>query len=121
MLHFMAKLTRKEPRQALAANVKYLMDEHGDNQKTLAKRSGVSQSNIHYVVATDRHVRLDTVEAIAAAYGLEGWHLINPNLPADLLESPTLKKLIQTYIESSPEGRAMIDAVAEREAAYKAS
>lgn len=118
MLIDMAKYTRKEPRRALADNVRYLMQKHGDNQKSLAERSGVSQSNISYVVSSDRHVRLDTVDAIAAAYGLEGWHLINPNLPNDLLESKTLQKLIRTYIDSSPEGRALIDAVAERESAY---
>lgn len=119
MLVSMAKYTRKEPRQALADNVRYLMAKHGDSQKSLADRSGVSQSNISYVVSSDRHVRLDTVDAIAAAYGLEGWHLINPNLPQDLLESATLKRLITTYINSSPEGRALIDAVAERESHYK--
>lgn len=118
IIAFMAKQNRIAPRKALAENVRHLMAAHGDNQATLAKRSGVSQSNISYVINSDRHVRLDTVEAIASAYGLEGWHLINPNLPLDLIESPSLNKLISTYANANAEGRRMIDAVAEREASY---
>lgn len=118
ILASMAKNAETPPRKALAANVAYLMAKHGDTQATLAKRAGVTQSNVFYVVKTDRNVRLDTVEAIAAAYGLSGWHLINPKLPTDLLESPSLSRLVDSYINTSPEGRALIDAIAEREAKY---
>lgn len=102
----------------LARNVRYLMQKHGDTQASLSKRAGITQSNVYYVVGTDRHVRLDTVEAIASAYGLNAWHLINPSLPQDLVDSPAISRLINTYINATPEGRALIDAVSDREARY---
>jgi len=104
------------PRQALASNVRHLMRKHNDTQASLAKRAGVTQSNVSYVINSTRHVRLDTVEAIASAYGLLGWHLINPSLPQDLIDSPSLAKLVETYVTTTPEGRALIEAVADREA-----
>lgn len=114
----MAKDKNMATRDALRLNVRHLMEKRGDTQASLAKRAGVSQSNVYYVISTDRHVRLDTVEAIANAYGLAGWHLINPNLPTDLIDSPTLSKLVDTYINASHEGRKLIDQVAEREATH---
>ena len=118
IVSLMGKETNKTTRVALSRNVSHLMAKHGDTQATLAKRAGISQSNVYYVVATERNVRLDTVEAIASAYGLSGWHLINPNLPRDLVDSPSLSKLVDSYARTTPEGRAMFDAIAERESEY---
>lgn len=120
MVFYMSKPTHKATRAALAKNVQYLMDKHGDTQTSLAKRANVTQSNVSYILSTERNVRLDTIEAIAAAYGLWGWHLLNPDLPQDLIDSPSLSKLVDSYIETTPEGRALIDAIAAREANYTA-
>lgn len=121
MLCCMDSQQYKKTRRALTANLLHLMEKYGDTQASLAKRAGVTQSNVSYILSTERNVRLDTVEAVAAAYGLNGWHLLNPDLPADLVDSPSLAKLVSSYIKTSSEGRALIDAVADREAAYAAN
>lgn len=105
-------------RDALQLNVRYLMDKHGDTQASLAKRAGVSQSNVYYVVSSDRHVRLDTVEAISYAYGLGGWQLINPDLPQSLIDSPALSRLVSAYAQASDEGRRFLDQIVERESTH---
>lgn len=68
---------------ALATNTKRLMDERGWSQRDLAKRSGVSQSGIGFVLrykdASDRHAALDTVEALARAFGVDPSALLQNN------------------------------------------
>lgn len=118
IVYHMGNSKHSSTRKALAANVAYLMAKHGDTQAGLAKRAKVTQSNVSYILSTERNVRLDTVEAIANAYGLNGWHLINPDLPKELIDSPSLSRLVDTYIKTTPEGRAMMDAIAERESSH---
>jgi len=65
---------KSELAAALAENTKALMEHRGWSQRELAKRSKVSQSGIGYVLryedASDRHAGLDTVERLAAAFGM---------------------------------------------------
>lgn len=110
------------PRETLAKNVKFLMDQNdNETEASLAKRSGVSQKTVNNIINNRTSVQLDSVEAIAAAYGLNGWQLIIPGLPAELLSSGTIAKMYDDYANSSSEGRKHIEQVAEREAAYNGS
>lgn len=78
-----------KPEVILAQNVKALMGTKGgpNTQAALAERSGVAQATIGRILnPTGKNAaRIDTVTAIAKAYGLEGWQLMvagmNPTNP----------------------------------------
>lgn len=65
---------------ALAENTNRLMRERGWTQRELAKRSGISQSGIGFVLRYhdrhDRHAALDTVEALAKAFRVTALDLL---------------------------------------------
>ena len=107
----------------MARNLRFLMDAHAWTQADVAKAAGVSQKTISNLLAPDRYqdAKLETVEQVAQAFGLDGWHLILPNLPDDLINKPTMRALYDAFRNASPDGRAMIMSVAEREALYTAS
>lgn len=67
-----------KPRQALALNVKALLDSGigPTTQTELATKSGVAQATIGRVLAAESSTTIDTVDGIAAAYGLQGWQLL---------------------------------------------
>lgn len=107
------------PRQTLARNVRHLMEGHGHSAYDLARISGVSQRTVLNIINADTDARLDTVDAIAEAYGLAGWHLIIPTLPADLIDSPAISKMVGYYAKMPPEDRSYIDTTIAREASRK--
>lgn len=108
--------------RALAQNVRRLMEAEDPrlSQSALAKRAGVSQRAIGYLVnyqdAHDRHPGTDTAEAVARAFGLPLWQLLIPGIPVDVLLSHQLTKLVENYRDAPKEGRACVDRVAESEA-----
>lgn len=106
------------PRATLARNLSYLMDKHQLSCAALAKRSGVSAKTINNMTNTRYNVTLDSVDAVARAFGLSGWHLIMPNLPADLIESRSLENLVTRYAGLPAEGRDQVERTADREAEY---
>lgn len=109
---------RSLPRETLARNLRHLMEMENLSEPALAKRSGVSQRTINNILRIEKAPTLDTVDKLAAAFGLNLWHLIMPSLPEDLVRSPSLEKLYRAYIKASPDGREYIDRVAEREAKF---
>lgn len=100
------------------ANLRFLMRLNDISQTTLAKKSGVSQKSISNILNGNQIPSIEMAEQLAAAFGLEGWHMIMPNLPDDLRSSSALSKLYKGFIKATPEGRKHIEMVAEREAAY---
>lgn len=108
----------KNSREAIANNVKRLMDHHGHNQTALAKKSGVSQRTISNVIRPDSagSLTLESMDAIARAYGLQTWHIMLPNAPLELLVNSSLEKLVDNYMYATREGRDMITRVSAREA-----
>ncbi len=92
------------------------MDLSGFTITELVKRSGVSRRTVAYILKAENATSIETAEALAKPFGLEGWHLIMRNLPHDLKASKSLNTLISNYIDSGAEGRNIIDLMAEREA-----
>lgn len=98
----------------LAANVRRLMDAEHLSQQALAKRAGVSQRGVSYVLnyrdEHDRHPSTETVEALARAFGLQAWQLMAPNLGqelhaargalADHLDVALLSRAVETALGS---------------------
>ena len=103
------------PRRVLARNLRHLMRLQGISETELAKKAKISQKSVNNIVNEVHSPKLDIVESLAAVFGLNAWHLIMPNLPEDLILSPTISKLFDSYTKATPEGRQLIDMIAERE------
>ena len=116
-------MNRPLPQESLARNLRYLMERRDENPRMLASRlkGAVSQRTIANILSNEKIPRIDTVDTIAAAYGLSGWHLISPTLVDDLDQSPTLKKLISDYLHSPADAQRLISELADREASRNTS
>ena len=90
-------------------------------QVELAGKSGVSQTMISSILGQKSGCAVETADALAHAFGLTGWHMLMPGLSEDLLKSKAVQKLLETYVNASPEGQAFMDAVAARESHPKPS
>jgi len=112
------RVKKPTTRDVVIANIRELMIVHDDTTYALAKRSGLAQSSIMNILSGRHKISVENADAIAAAYGLEGWHLLLRDLPNDLRGSPAISRLVNAYIHSKPEGRQYIDSVAERESKY---
>jgi transcriptional regulator with XRE-family HTH domain len=108
---------RPATRETLARNLAMLMAEAGWNQVDLSRRSGVSQRQISNILRKDTGCSVEHADALARAFGLQGWHLIMPTLHKDM-QAGAVELLIDRYASASVEGRAAIDRVAELESRY---
>lgn len=112
-------MQRQSTRITLAQNLKYLMEKSGWKQEQLAAKAGVSQRSVSNLLRPETHSpTLETVDAVAKAFGLNLWHLILPSLPEDLENDTSIREVYEAFRASSHEGRAHILQVAEREAEY---
>jgi transcriptional regulator with XRE-family HTH domain len=111
---------RPKPRETLARNINALMTRRNMVQHDLARASGVSQRTVSNLCNPDGpSPTLDSVDAVAAAFGLEGWHLIMPTLIDDLSGDTTIAGLFDAYSHATAEGKRHILRVAEREAEFR--
>lgn len=111
--------TRLIQREAIIRNLRHLMRKEKLSEQALAKRAGVAQKTINKILNNQSAPTLDTISRLAAAFGLNNWHLIMPNLPDELISSKDLERLYKSYILASQEGREYIVHAAEREAEYR--
>ena len=79
------------------------------NQVELAARSGVSQRMISHVLTKNAACSIETADALARPFGLFGWHLLIPDLPAELMQSGSLQRVVTAYSKASAENRDLID------------
>ena len=109
---------RPLPRETLAHNLQHLMEAKEWSAYDLARNSGVGQKTIWNILNQQSAPSIETVDRLASAFGLNLWHLIMPNLPDDLLASPSLPRVIDRYAHARPDDRRLIEGVAERAAQY---
>jgi transcriptional regulator with XRE-family HTH domain len=109
------KLTTTE---AVAKNLRRLMDAHKMTQPTLAKKAGVAQRTISNILNATNEPGIEKINKIARVFGLHGWQLQMPNLPDDMLTDGRVTRVIDALTRATPEGREMIERLAEREAHY---
>lgn len=68
----------------LSRNIRFLKEQDDLTLVEIQKRSGVSKSQISYLLnyrdTQDRHPTTQTVEALAHAFGLETWQLMHPQM-----------------------------------------
>lgn len=96
---------RTDPRTVLWANVSALMRERygKENLTQLATDAKVGPGTASRLKAMDTFAQLDTIEKIAAAFGLQPWQLLVPGLepgnPPVLRDaSPAERKLYRKFI-----------------------
>lgn len=113
-------MTKKRPHttETLARNVNFLMEKNGYSEREVAKRSGVSSKTVNNMRNARTTSTIESTDKVASVFGLDGWQLIIPSLPSDLLESRHLKITVSNYAAADTEGREAIDRLAEREATY---
>src|SRR5579859_4696777 len=100
---------------SVSKNLKALMDGADMNQSELARQSGVSQRHISDILSGNSACTYPIADQLAAPFGLTGWHLLIPDLPHELVASPSIAKLVAAYIKADAAGREFLDAAAERE------
>jgi transcriptional regulator with XRE-family HTH domain len=103
----------------LAKNLRALLLVHEMTERDLAKASGVSQGQINNILNCRTSCSIETAEALAQVFGLTGWHLLLHGLTDELLSSPTIAKMVDSYIRMNGEGRALLDAMIRREGTRK--
>ena len=103
------------PRETLARNLRHLKQMREWSDATIAKKAGISAKAVNNMINARHSPNIDDVDAVARVFGLTGWHLIMPNLPDDLINSPNVGSLFTSYASADPEGRKVIDMIAERE------
>lgn len=110
-------------RDTLARNLRIVLKHKGWSTHRLAEEARkkghrLSQKAVSSILRGEQAVTLDRLEAISEGLGVTISLLTQEDLPADLAVTPSLSKLYKSYIVASPEGRRMIETVAEREAEY---
>ncbi len=84
----------------LAANVKALMDANKmelGSQPKLAKAAKIDQTTIGRVLGAKHKVQIDTLEALAQAFGVEPYQLLVPGLNA---KNPQVLRSLSTEEEN---------------------
>ena len=108
--------------ECVAANIKFLMDLHNWDQKTLAKKAGISQKTISNMVNPDKGIntQIDNLEKVSNAFKISTWHLMFPYLTREMIEKSQLEHLAEMYSQMDSESRETLYRIAERELAYNA-
>lgn len=106
--------------ETLARNLNYLMAKYDYSEKEMERRCGVSSKTINNMRNAKHKPTVANTDKVASVFGLDGWQLIIPGLPDDLIESKSLKQIVSNYAASDQEGRETVARVAEREALYNA-
>ena len=69
-----------DPKDILAENVKTLKDRSGLGNLKLSKKCNVSEGTINRALKATGALDIDSIDAIARAFGLHAWQLLVPHL-----------------------------------------
>ena len=109
------KLNPMPSRMIIARNIRLLREHHQFSQKALGRKANVSQRTISNIENPESETTptTDRVEAVAAAFGLQLFHVAAP-LPLDLLlDIGGLNRMIDTFSHIDQDGRETIERVAK--------
>lgn len=113
--HGNVKQKRPQVRAILSANLRALKERRDWTQTELANKAKISQRYVSSVLNQEQAPTTEIVDALASAFGLPGWVLLIPDIPIELLDSPDIPLLLQHYLGAGPDGRGLLDKLAERE------
>ena len=100
----------------LARNVKWLMTEYCYTERELAQASGVSAKTINNIKNARHGVKLDVIEAVAAAFGLSVSMIMGWNLPEIFHVKRAAESILEAFAAASDDSRELILLVAKHEA-----
>lgn len=109
------KLHPQPSRLIIARNIKALREHHRLSQEALGRKAGVSQRTVSNIENPESETTptTDRVEAVAAAFGLQLFHVAAP-LPLELLlDIGGLNRMIDTFSHIDPAGRETMERVAQ--------
>ncbi len=106
---------RPSTKDTVPGNLRRLMEVRHWSQVKLAQESGVSQTHISAILRGDSSCTVEMADMLAKPFNLNGWHLLIPNLPDELVNSPSLNRIVQAYIGANTDGREFLDAAVDRE------
>jgi transcriptional regulator with XRE-family HTH domain len=112
------KVERPPVAQILAVNLTALMLRRDWAQAQLAAKSGVSQRHISNVLRKKTSCSVQSLEALAGAFGLPGWLLLIEDLEVELMDSPSIPRLVKHFSSAGPDGRDLVSRQAERESVH---
>jgi transcriptional regulator with XRE-family HTH domain len=98
----------------MATNLAALMASRGWKARDLAARCNVSFRQIHNILNGTSVPSVETVDELASAFGLRGWHLLISELPAELLASNAVERLVDDFSAADAEGRDLAFRVIKR-------
>lgn len=82
-------MSTKQSRAILAANIQRIIDKDGSTNRGWALSKGLDVKLIERMTKGKHSFTLDKIEEVAAACGLEAWHLLLPDLePGQRIEPP---------------------------------
>ena len=106
-------------RATIARNVRLLRDKAGWSQSKLAKIAKIAQTAVSYIEKPDgKSPTVETLEAIACAFGVPNWTLLIPfeNMDPKLLQA--LDKLVEQYAKLPDDGRTQVQRTSDQESRY---
>lgn len=106
---------RPRTRNTLALKLKTMMDTAQMTQRELANASGVSQRQISNIVNGKNACSHEVADALAKPFGMTGWQLISPHIPANYKYAGALNQLINAYTHANEDLRRYLDSIVERE------
>jgi len=106
-------------RDVHARNLRVLLNAHKMSERALSQASGVSQGQINNILNKRSTCSVETAEALACVFGLTGWHLLLHGLPDELIDSPRIGDMVESYLKMNGQGRELLDALIRRETTRK--
>jgi transcriptional regulator with XRE-family HTH domain len=110
----MLVMKRPQTGRTIAKNLEFLQDRSGIEWQAISERSGVSLRTISYIRKNpERSPTIESVDALAQVFGLTGWHLLNPNLLAEIENSAWLERIRSAFTLANPQGQALLQKATE--------
>lgn len=105
--------SKKSAKDILAANLRMLMNTAKHSEAALAKLAGVDPTTINNILNRNNAAKIDSVQAVAKAYGLDTWKLLVENMAEAVGHNGELGTIISAYAKTDETGRHSILKVAE--------
>lgn len=80
-----------------------------ETKAKIAKDLGLSTRSLTNARNQSHIPRLDAIDKVARVFKLSPWQLLLPDLPAEVLFNPELRRSMQLLIESDPEDRRAVE------------
>lgn len=94
-------------------NISALKLMHGWSNRTLAKKSGVSDRMIGKILNGESEPTTTTIDKIANAFEIESWHLMIPNFRPELFSKNRFQRVLHAYTDTDNDGRKVMETQAD--------